>query len=265
MSQVLRTPGSQGSPFPKPEGVKLGIGLTTPSPELAQLCGNSGFDFVMIDMEHGPTDFETAYRMVTALSGTPARAWIRVTTNDAGLIKRVLDTGATDVVVPMVTTREEAEQAVAAAKYPPEGIRGWGPFRAQYQWRTSLFEYSKRANDETRLWVLIEHPRAIENLDAILDVKGLGGAIAAPLDLAVYMGHLDGPNHPDVQEALAAANQKIAARGFPLLRFGVTPEQGRQAIADGVTMLLLGFDTMFVPAAVQLYLGQLNRAIEANP
>jgi len=112
--------------------------------------------------------------------------------------------------------------------------------------------------------VLIEHPRAIENLDAILAVKGLGGAIAAPLDLAVNMGHLDGPNHPDVQEALAAANQKIAARGFPLLRFGVTPEQRRQALADGVTMLLLGFDTMFVPAAVQLYLGQLNRAIEVD-
>ena len=107
--------------------------------------------------------------------------------------------------------------------------------------------------------MLIEHPQAIENIDAILDVKGLGGAIAAPLDLAVYMGHLDGPNHPDVQEALAGALAKIEAKGFPLLRFGVTPEQGRQAIDGGATMLLLGFDTMFVPAAVQLYLSQLNR------
>src|SRR4026209_1451773 len=113
---------SPGALFPKPEGITLGIGLTTPSPELAQICGNSGFDFVMIDMEHGPIDFETAYRMVTALSGTGAEAWIRVTTNDAGLIKRALDAGARDIVVPMVTTREEAEQAVAAAKYPPQGI-----------------------------------------------------------------------------------------------------------------------------------------------
>ena len=264
MSQSPPAPApGQGPPFPKPEGVTLGIGLTTPSPELAQICGNSGFDFVMIDMEHGPIELETAYRMVTALAGTPAAAWIRVATNDAALIKRALDTGARDVVVPMVNTREEAEQAVAAAKYPPEGVRGWGPFRAQYQWRTTLFDYSKRANDEINVRVLIEHPRAIENLDAILDVKGLGGAIAAPLDLAVNMGHLDGPNHPDVQEALAGALAKIAARGFPLLRFGVTPEQGRQAIADGATMVLLGFDTMFVPAAVQLYLSQLNRASDA--
>src|SRR4051794_7948064 len=155
----------QGALFPKPPGISLGIGLTTPSPELAQICGNSGFDVVMIDMEHGPIGFETAYRMVTALSGTSAEAWIRVASNDATLIKRALDTGARDIVVPMVTTREEAEHAVAAAKYPPEGIRGWGPFRAHFQWHTSMFDYSRRANAETKVRVLIEHPRAIENLD----------------------------------------------------------------------------------------------------
>jgi 2-keto-3-deoxy-L-rhamnonate aldolase RhmA len=262
MSQTSPTPApGPASLFPKPPGVTLGIGLTTPSPELAQICGNSGFDFVMIDMEHGPIEFETAYRMVTALAGTPAEAWIRVTSNEPALIKRALDAGASDIVVPMVITREEAELAVAAAKYPPEGIRGWGPFRAQYQWRTTMFDYSRRANDEVKVRVLIEHPRAIENLDEILSVKGLGGAIAAPFDLAVNMGYLDGPGHPDVQEALAAASQKIAAHGFPLLRFAMTPEQGRQAIADGVTMLMLGFDTMFVPAVVQLYLDGLNRAL----
>ena len=264
MSQPPANPvASHGSLFPKPPGVTLGIGLTTPSPELAQICGSSGFDFVMIDMEHGPIELETAYRMVTALAGTPADAWLRVSSNDVTLIKRALDTGVRDIVVPMVTTREEAEQAVAAAKYPPEGVRGWGPFRAAQQWRTTMFDYSKRANDEVSVRVLIEHPRAIENLDAILDVKGLGGAIAAPFDLAVNMGYLDGPGHPDVQQALAAAAAKIAAHGFPLLRFAMTPEQGRQAIADGVTMLMLGFDTMFFPAVIQLYLEQLNRALEA--
>ena len=264
MSQIPPGPvASQGSLFPKPPGVTLGIGLTTPSPELAQICGHSGFDFVMIDMEHGPIEFETAYRMVTALAGTGADAWLRVTSNDSALIKRALDTGARDIVVPMVTTREEAEQAVAAAKYPPQGIRGWGPFRAQYQWQTTMFDYSRRANDEVKVRVLIEHPRAIENIDAILAVKGLGGAIAAPFDLAVNMGYLDGPNHPDVQEALAAASAKIAARGLPLLRIAMTPEQGRQAVADGVTMLMLGFDTMFVPSMIQLYLDGLNRAIDA--
>ena len=125
----------------KPSGTLLGIGLTCPSPELAQICGHAGFDVVLIDMEHGPISVETAYRMVTALAGTPAEAWIRVTWNDPALIKLALDTGARDIVVPMVTTRAEAEAAVAAAKYPPEGIRGWGPFRTQYQWRTNMLDY----------------------------------------------------------------------------------------------------------------------------
>jgi 2-keto-3-deoxy-L-rhamnonate aldolase RhmA len=101
---------------------KLGIGLTCPSPELAQICAHSGFDVVMIDMEHGPIAIETACRMVNATLGTNAEAWIRVAANDVTFIKQALDTGARNIVVPMVTTKAEAEQAVAAAKYPPRGI-----------------------------------------------------------------------------------------------------------------------------------------------
>ena len=242
----------------KPAGIKLGIGLTCPSPELAQICGHSGFDMVLIDMEHGPISIESAYRMVSALVGTGAEAWIRVSHNDVAQIKLALDTGATTIVVPMVTTQAEAELAVSAAKYPPQGIRGWGPFRPQYQWKTSMLDYASRANAETRLLALIEHPRAIENIDAILSVEGLGGAIAAPFDLAVNMGFSDGPNHAEVQEAMAYASTKIAAKGFPLASFAVTPEQGRVALSRGVTTLFLGFDTMFVPAAVQNYLGLLR-------
>lgn len=242
------------SPTPRsPAAPRLGIGLTSPSPELAQICAHAGFDFVLIDMEHGPISIETAYRMVTAIAPTVAEAWIRVTHNDVALIKQALDTGAREVVVPMVTTKEEAERAVAAAKYPTKGIRGWGPFRTQYPWQTDMFDYARRADAETRLSVLIEHPRAIENIDAILDVEGLGGAIAAPFDLAVNMGFKDGPAHPEVQQALAHASRKIAAKGFPLISFVTTPEQGRLALDRGAQALFLGFDTMFLPAAVQRY------------
>ena len=254
--------GSAGS-VQKPEGVTLGIGLTCPSPELAQVCAHAGFDVVLIDMEHGPISIETAYRMVMAI-GTKAEAWIRVACNDVTLIRLALDAGAKEVMVPMVTTKAEAEQAVAASKYPPQGIRGWGPFRPQYQWQTNMLDYAKRANHETRLSVLIEHPRAIENIDEILAVEGLGGAIAAPLDLAVNMGFADGPGHPEVQEAMAYASKKIAAKGFPLVGFAVTPEQGQLAMAIGVKLLFLGFDTMFIPAAVQGYLARLGTDARAT-
>ena len=246
-----------GSGFSKPEGTTLGIGLTCPSPEFAQICGHSGFDVVLIDMEHGPISIETAYRMVTMLAGTPAHAWIRVAANDPTLIKLALDTGAHHIVVPMINTKTEAEAAVAAAKYPPQGIRGYGPFRAQYQWNTNMIDYGSRANAETKVSVLIEHPQALENLDEILNVEGLDGAIAVPLDLAVNMGHTDGPNHQDVRDALMAASKKIAAKGFSITSFAVTPEQGRAALEAGAQLLFLGFDVMFVPAAIQLYLDQL--------
>ncbi|WP_280152084.1 aldolase/citrate lyase family protein [Piscinibacter sp. XHJ-5] len=235
----------------------FGIGLTSPSPELAQICAHAGFDIVMIDMEHGPISIETAHRMVAAMVGSKAEPWLRVTHNDAAQIKLALDTGARNVVVPMVTTRAECETAVAAAKYPPQGIRGWGPFRPQYAWQTNMFDYARRANAETRVTVLIEHPRAIENLDAILDVPGLGGALAVPFDLAVNMGYADGPAHPEVQKALALASAKIARKGFAPMSFAVTPQQARLALAQGVKFLFLGFDTMFVPAALQGYIAQL--------
>jgi 2-keto-3-deoxy-L-rhamnonate aldolase RhmA len=209
-------------------------------------------------MEHGPISIETAYRMVTAISGTKAEAWIRVAYNDVALIKTALDAGAKTIVVPMVTTKAEAEMAVAAAKYPPQGIRGWGPFRTQYQWRTGMFDYANRANDETKVLALIEHPRAIENLDEILAVEGLGGAFVGALDLAVNMGFSDGPGHPEVQEAVAAASKKIAMRGFLPTSFAVTPGQARLALERGTRLLFLGFDIMFIPAAVQNFLALLG-------
>jgi 2-keto-3-deoxy-L-rhamnonate aldolase RhmA len=124
MSTPIGNPLAGPGTASKPNGVQLGIGLTCPSPELAQICAHAGFDVVLIDMEHGTISIETAYRMVTAISSSPAEACIRVAHNDEALIKLALDTGAREIVVPMVTTVAEAERAVSASKYPPAGVRG---------------------------------------------------------------------------------------------------------------------------------------------
>jgi 2-keto-3-deoxy-L-rhamnonate aldolase RhmA len=241
----------------KPDGVKIGIGVTTPSPELVQMFAHAGFDYVLIDMEHGPISIETAYRMVTATIGTDTEAWIRVTHNDAAQIKRALDSGAKNIVVPMVTNLEEAQAAVSYAKYPPHGVRGWGPFRTQYQWQTDMLDYAARANAETGVILLIEHPGAIRDLDAILEIDGLSGAIAAPFDLAVNMGFSDGPNHPEVREAIESVMRKIKAKGMPLVSFATTPEQAYQALQLGANNLFLGFDPMYMQASLQLYMKNL--------
>ena len=198
----------------KPAGIKLGIGLTCPSPELAQICGHSGFDMVLIDMEHGPISIESAYRMVSALVGTGAEAWIRVSHNDVAQIKLALDTGATTIVVPMVTTQAEAELAVSAAKYPPQGIRGWGPFRPQYQWKTSMLDYASRANAETRLLALIEHPRAIENIDAILSVEGLGERLLPLLTWRSTWASQTDPTTPRCRRQWRMRRRRLQPKAF---------------------------------------------------
>ncbi|CAN7484654.1 aldolase/citrate lyase family protein [Variovorax sp. LjRoot130] len=92
-----------------------------------------------------------------------------------------------------------------------------------------------------------EHPRAIENIDDILAVEGLDGVIAAPLDLPANMGFVGQPSHPQVQEAMEHVRRRILARGFPIVAFAVTPDRGRVAIAEGASMLFVGFDTMKGP------------------
>lgn len=247
------------NPLQKPEGVTLGIGVTSPSPELVQMFACAGFDYVLIDMEHGPISIETAYRMVTATIGTPAEAWIRVTHNDAAQIKLALDSGAKAIIVPMITCLKDAEDAVSYAKYPPQGIRGWGPFRTQYQWQTNMLDYAKRANAETSLYVLIEHPGAVRDLDAILDLEGVAGAIPAPFDLSVNMGFSDGPNHPEVRKTIEEVMRKIKAKRPRLTSFAITPEQAAEALRLGVNDMFLGFDPMYVQASVQLFMATLAK------
>jgi 4-hydroxy-2-oxoheptanedioate aldolase len=251
-------PNADQRKLEKPASVRIGIGVTSPSPELTQMLAAAGFDYLLIDMEHGPISIETAYRMVTSTINTPAEAWIRVSHNDAAQIKLALDTGATRIVVPMVNSQEDAERAVAYGKYPPQGVRGWGPFRAQLQWQTNMRDYARRANDETGVIALIEHPDAVANIDAILSVSGLAGAIAAPFDLSVNMG-FDGPDHEEVREAMRLVIRKIKERGFPLVSFAVTPQQAVEAIRLGATDLFVGFDPMYVQASLQLYLATMNQ------
>lgn len=245
------------NPLRKPNGAKIGIGVTSPSPELVQILANAGFDYILIDMEHGPISIETAYRMVTATIGTAAEPWIRVSHNDAAQFKIALDAGAKNIVVPMITSQDEAERAISFAKYPPQGIRGWGPFRTQYQWRTNMLDYAKTANSETGVIALIEHPDAVRDLDAILAVEGLSGAIAAPFDLAVNMGFSDGPNHPEVKQAVSTVMHKIKCKGFELTAFAVTPVQAAEALSLGATKLFLGFDSMYIDASVRLFMSNL--------
>ena len=153
-------------------------------PDITEMMVGLGFDWLLLDAEHGPLSYETMQNMMQAMNGSGCTPIVRPEWNDMVTIKRILDIGAHGVLVPMVNTREEAEYAAKACKYPPAGVRGVGPRRA------ALFDrdYFTTADNEILTIVQVETPKAIQNLPEILKVDGIDGCYIGPFDLAYSMG-----------------------------------------------------------------------------
>jgi 2-keto-3-deoxy-L-rhamnonate aldolase RhmA len=180
----------------------FGTWIMTNSLDNAEILGHTGADFIMIDAEHGSMDIETAGTMVAVIRGTQATPLVRVAGNEKSLIKKVLDSGVDGVMIPMVNTKAEAEQAVRYCKYPPIGERGTGAGRAVLFGASdaSYADYYSQANDEVLVIVQIEHYEAVENIEEILSVPNIDIAFVGPYDLSVSMGLPGQMNHPDVLE-----------------------------------------------------------------
>jgi 2-dehydro-3-deoxyglucarate aldolase/4-hydroxy-2-oxoheptanedioate aldolase len=189
----------------------IGGFLQTLSPVAAEILGQCGFDWLIVDLEHAPGDFANLQAQLQAMNGSDVVPFARAPWNDEVAIKRILDTGVMGVLVPYVNSREDAEAAVAACKYPPRGVRGvaGSPRAAGYTGNT--LSYLTSANAETIVMVAVETSEAVENLDEILRVQDLDGIFIGPMDLASSMGHLGNPGHPDVQQQIAVIEEKVLA------------------------------------------------------
>jgi 2-dehydro-3-deoxyglucarate aldolase/4-hydroxy-2-oxoheptanedioate aldolase len=176
------------------------------------------------------------------MKGTGACALVRAPWNDFVAIKRILDTGVHGLLIPYVNTREEAEAAVRACKYPLEGIRGVaGSPRAQgYGQRVA--DYLRRANDEILIITAVETPIAVANLDEILAVGGLDGIFIGPMDLATGMGYLGDPKHPAVQEAIATIEAKTLAAGKVVGTISGSWEQAHRLYERGYQLVMVMAD-----------------------
>lgn len=183
----------------------------------AQLCSSmsteilarSGFDFVLIDMEHAPGDTMVLLSQLHAIGNYDAMPIVRVPWNDFVTMKRVLDTGAHGIHVPYVNTAEEAREAVKAVRYAPEGIRGIAGSPRALGYGMGGKDYFEHANEEILLYIALETPESIENLDEILKVDGVDGIFIGPMDLATSMGHLGNPQHSEVQEKIREIEEKV--------------------------------------------------------
>lgn len=191
----------------------LGAWLQTASPFAAEIFSKAGLDVLIIDMEHGPNDILSLIEQLRAIQGFHSVPFVRAPWNDPVIIKRILDAGAYGVLIPSVSTVEEARAAVAACKYPPMGIRGIAPSPRAPGYGMNSRNYLDHANDEVLVMTAVETPSAVENLDEMLKVEGLDGIFIGPMDLATSMGHFCDPDHPEVQEAIHTIEAKVNASG----------------------------------------------------
>jgi len=225
------------------EGRKTaGAWLQIASPITAEIMSQAGFDWLMIDMEHGPGDILTVIAQLQAMKGSGTAALVRAPWNDFVTIKRILDTGVHGLLIPYVNTREEAESAVRACRYPPQGIRGVaGSPRAQ-GYGQNVRHYLERASDEILIITAVETPTAVTNLDGILAVDGVDGIFIGPMDLATNMGHLGDPRNPEVQAAVAVIEGKVLESGKVLATISGSWEQAQRLYEKGYQMITLMAD-----------------------
>ncbi len=216
-------------------------------PAPAEIMAALGYDWVCVDLEHGAIDLESMTNIFRTLDAFDCTPVARLPINDPVWIHRSLDAGARALIIPMVKTAKEAEDAVREAKYPPRGTRGYGYSRANMH-GIDFENYIQTANDDIAMIMQIEHKDAIANLDSILDVPDVDGLFIGPLDLSGSMGITGQIDHPDMVTALKRYRDACVSHKTPAGMHIVRPDGGnvRATIEDGYTLIALGLDNVFI-------------------
>ncbi len=201
----------------------LGSWVMSASPLVAEAMGCAGFAWSVVDMEHSPLDLGTVVQLLQAIAGTPMVPVLRVPWNETVLIKRVLDAGAQTLLVPFVQNAAEAAAAVAATRYPPQGVRGLAGMSRGSRFGTTP-NYFGTANAGMSVIVQLETPQALDQLEAIAAVEGVDALFLGPADLSAAMGLVGQLTHPQVMEVMAQAVRRGHAAGKPVGTVGGTPE-----------------------------------------
>lgn len=233
----------------KLKGNKLVIGswITLAHTSVAEIMARSGFDWLAIDMEHSAITLSEAQNLIQIIDLCGVAPLVRVGKNDETLIKRVMDAGAHGVIVPMVNSREDAEKAVSSVKYPPVGTRGVGLARAQ-GYGLEFGKYKNWVNKKSVVIVQIEHIKAVQNLDEILECPGVDGFIIGPYDLSASLGKPGDYGDPAV---VCAINEvvKRSRKHSCVAGFHVIPPDYKEIIKkakEGYRFIGFSLDTLFL-------------------
>jgi 4-hydroxy-2-oxoheptanedioate aldolase len=220
---------------------QIGLWSQLTSPTAAELLAGSGFDFLVLDAEHAPNELPSILDQLRAMAGGTASAVVRAAWNDPVVFKRLLDVGVQSLLVPFVQDADEARRAVAATRYPPQGVRGVAvATRASRYGRVR--DYARRAQEELCVIVQLETRAALGNLEPIAAVDGVDGLFIGPSDLAASMGHLGDSAHPEVRAAIDDAVRRISATGKAAGILAPVEEDARHWLALGCLFVAVGSD-----------------------
>ena len=208
-----------------------------------EIAANAGYDWLLIDGEHAPSDLRTTLSQLQSIATYPSQAVVRPPIGSVQLIKQLLDIGAQTLLIPMVESVEQAELMVKAVRYPPEGVRGVGAALARATRWNSIPDYYATAHENICLLIQIESVEGLANLDDILKVEGIDGIFIGAVDLSATMGYEGNPNHPEVQKAVIDAIQRIRASGKAAGILSTQHEATEQYLALGTEFVAVGVDT----------------------
>ena len=232
---------------------QIGFWLSMADAYLAEVSATAGFEWLLIDAEHAPNDVRSILAQLQAVAPYSSEAVVRPVNGDPALLKRLLDIGARNLLVPMIDTADQARACVAAVRYPPHGLRGVGSAVGRASRWSSRTDYLDIADSEICLLVQAETVTALDNLEAICAVEGVDGVFIGPADLAASMGHRGKPGHPEVQNAIEAAMRTIIASGKAAGTLTSDPVLARRYLELGCTFVATGVDILtFANAARKL-------------
>ncbi|MBK7082676.1 MAG: 2-dehydro-3-deoxyglucarate aldolase [Betaproteobacteria bacterium] len=228
----------------------IGCWSSLANPITTEVLGLAGFDWLLLDGEHAPNDIGTLIPQLMALKDSSSAPVVRPPWNDAVIIKRLLDAGFYNFLIPFVETEAEALAAVKATRYPPAGIRGVSVAQRHNRYGT-VPDYLATVNDHTCVLVQIESGPGLAAIDAIAGVDGVDGIFVGPSDLAAALGHLGQAGHPEVQQAIRHVFARARAQGKPSGILAPVEADARRYLEWGATFVAVGSDLGLFRGATQ--------------
>jgi 2-keto-3-deoxy-L-rhamnonate aldolase RhmA len=243
--------------------VPLGTWLMSGSASTAEALGHAGFDWLVIDMEHVPIEFRDTWQLLQAIGCTGAMPVVRLAANDPVLVKRALDMGTPTLMFPFVQNADDARRAVAAAKYPPHGTRGYAAMHRGSRYGTWA-TYGADANRATACIVQLETPEAIERLEEIAAVPGVDAVFVGPGDLSAALGKIGDLKDAQVQALIHGAAQRARAAGVPIGIVGPTPEMVDSFVQAGYGFVAIASDLGMMMRQANAFLAALKGGAVAS-